>query len=158
MAINRSGGIPEGAEKLGYNFYLFKGTEKPDRLIINAHGSQTIFKSKTTVPDGMIANFFTEHGKPLLYDLKHGAKGGKFPIIESLTGEINNYRISRANEGGYYRTHQIASDYGVDILMIRNRRLGFNNLTLDDAFKKVRSRNYNYKILDVPICRDSYFV
>ncbi|WP_330444751.1 RHS repeat-associated core domain-containing protein (plasmid) [Pantoea agglomerans] len=147
--------IPSGAQKIGRNFYLFSGGENSSRLIINAHGAQTILKSSANVPDGMVARFFTEDGEPLLYNLKHGAKGDRYPPIEELTGEIKNYRISKANEGGYERTRNISEDYNVDILNIRNRfRLG--SLTLNDAFKIIEKNNLKYNILDVPICRSPY--
>lgn len=151
---------PRGATELGRSFYLFRapGT-RARRLLVTAHGEQSLFPKYTSYPLATKINHYAEDGYRLIDPGLSGVAAGRYLPRESImgTGFGRNYNLMKFENDTYGSVRSISRRYGVDVLTVRNRAI--NKLypaDLNSLFGIMQNNNINYKVIDLIHCREPW--
>ncbi|MFP7354772.1 RHS repeat-associated core domain-containing protein [Klebsiella pasteurii] len=133
-------------------FDLYQSPNNPNkRVIITAHGAQTLFSKSAYLPRGSSLRYYSSDGYSL-YDpgLFNMAKNYKYVTPrETLNGpgRIRNYQLSRYSNDTPQDITTIVRYTGVDIIAITK------NTTLRHVLKVLDQNNLNYSIVEGSFCR-----
>ncbi|WP_277972950.1 RHS repeat-associated core domain-containing protein [Pantoea agglomerans] len=143
---------------LGDSFNLFRSAGvRASRLVISAHGEQSIIPLRTFLPAKTRLRFYASDGYGLLTRLHKVAKQSVV-ARETISGGglVRNYNLSRVAES-YSGVQSLVRRYAIDAVTVNDTaRAAFYPADMNMLLRSLQSSNISYETIDAVICRGNW--